>query len=40
MLIRELEVDVVHTNHSLDRLYAGLAARLAGVPAVTTAHDT
>jgi glycosyltransferase involved in cell wall biosynthesis len=39
-LIRELNVDVVHTNHSLDRLYGGLAARLAGVPALTTAHST
>jgi glycosyltransferase involved in cell wall biosynthesis len=39
-LIRELDVDVVHTNHSLDRLYGGAAARIAGVPAVTTAHDT
>jgi glycosyltransferase involved in cell wall biosynthesis len=40
MLIRELDVDVVHTNHTLDRLYAGLAAKLAAVPTITTAHDT
>jgi len=39
-LIRELGVDVVHTNHSIDRLYAGLAAKIAAVPSVTTAHDT
>lgn len=39
-LIRDLEPDVVHTNHLADRLYVGLAARIAGVPAVTTLHDT
>ena len=39
-LIRELDVNVVHTNHTLDRLYAGLAAKLAAVPTITTAHDT
>jgi len=39
-LIRKLDIDVVHTNHSLDRFYAGLAAKLASVPSITTAHDT
>jgi glycosyltransferase involved in cell wall biosynthesis len=39
-LIRQLGVHLVHTNHAIDRLYAGLAARFAGVPAITTAHNT
>ncbi len=38
-LIREHDIDIVHTNHGLDRLYGGLAAMLTGVPAITTAHD-
>jgi glycosyltransferase involved in cell wall biosynthesis len=38
--MRELGVDLVHTNHPLDRLYAGLAARLVGIPSITTAHNT
>lgn len=38
-LIRDHGIDVVHTNHGLDRFYGGLAARIAGVPAITTAHD-
>lgn len=39
LLLRH-RVDLVHTHHVLDRLYAGLAARLAGVPVVTTLHNT
>jgi len=39
-VIRGFDVDIVHTNHPLDRLYAGLAGRLSGIPVVTTAHDT
>lgn len=39
-LLRRHRVDLVHTHHPLDRLYAGLAARIAGVPVVTTLHNT
>lgn len=39
-LIRRHRVDLVHTHHVLDRLYAGLAARVARVPVVTTLHNT
>lgn len=39
-LLRQNRIDLVHTNHLLDRLYVGLAAALCGVPVVTTLHDT
>lgn len=39
-LLRRLDIGIVHTHHPLDRLYGGWAARLAGVPVVTTLHNT
>lgn len=39
-LMRRHGVDLVHTHHVLDRLYAGLAARTVGLPVVTTLHNT
>ena len=39
-LLRRLRIDLVHTHHVLDRLYAGIAARAAGIPVVTTLHNT
>ncbi|MFP3938681.1 MAG: glycosyltransferase family 4 protein [Thermoanaerobaculia bacterium] len=39
-LLRRHRVELVHTHHPLDRLYAGLAARIAGVPVVITLHNT
>jgi glycosyltransferase involved in cell wall biosynthesis len=40
-LLRALSIDVVHTHSYLPNLYGGLAARLAGVPAVVTSeHGT
>ena len=37
--LRRLQPDVVHTNSLKAALYGGLAARLAGVPVVSHAHD-
>lgn len=37
-LQRELGIDLIHTNHFLDRAYAGLAAKICGTPLVTTLH--
>jgi glycosyltransferase involved in cell wall biosynthesis len=39
-LIRRHRIDLVHTNHALDRLYLGLAAAICQVPVVTTLHST
>lgn len=37
-IIRDLDIDVVHSNHALGHVMAGAAARLCGVPAVATLH--
>jgi glycosyltransferase involved in cell wall biosynthesis len=37
-LIRRLKINVVHTNRTLDLGLAGLAARLCGVPVVSSIH--
>jgi glycosyltransferase involved in cell wall biosynthesis len=37
-LIRALRIDVVHTNRTLDFALAGLAARLCGVPVISSIH--
>jgi len=39
-LLRQRRIDLVHTNHPLDRLYLGLAAFICRVPVVTTLHST
>lgn len=36
--IRENEIDIVHTNHSLDSTLVGLAARACNVPVVSSLH--
>jgi len=38
-MLKEHRIDLVHTNHSLDRLYVGLAAAICQVPVVTTLHS-
>lgn len=37
-LIRKLKIDIVHTNRTLDFGLAGLAARLCGVPVISSIH--
>lgn len=37
-LLRHLEIDVVHANQTIDLMLAGVAARLCGIPVVTTLH--
>ncbi len=37
-LFKELEVDIVHTHNPSVWLYGGIAAKLAGVPLIHTAH--
>lgn len=37
-LVRGLDVDIVHTNHKIDHLLAGLAGRVCGVPVIRTLH--
>ena len=39
-LLKRHRIDLVHSNHTLDRFYVSLAAALCGVPVVTTLHNT
>lgn len=39
-LVRSLGVELIHSNHALDHLFASVAARVTGVPLVRTLHAT
>ena len=39
-LVSQRGIDVIHTHIMLDRLYAGLVAKLRGIPIITSLHAT
>ncbi len=39
-LLRNLNIDVIHANHPIDKSYAIIAGRILSIPVVMTIHDT